>query len=116
MRRILICEPDAAVRMRLRAAVERYAAACQIHSMEVLLSKSPELLLRQAQGMRVGLIDLVVCRVGSEDAVNALLQEALRTVPLGQRPRQILFVPYPLPRTATGKIKRWELQQKVGKL
>ncbi|MBQ6118290.1 MAG: AMP-binding protein, partial [Clostridia bacterium] len=51
-----------------------------------------------------------------KDAVNALLQEALRTVPLGQRPRQILFVPYPLPRTATGKIKRWELQQKVGKL
>ena len=51
-----------------------------------------------------------------KDGVNALLQEALRNVPLGHRPKQILFVPYPLPRTATGKIKRWELQQKVGKL
>jgi long-subunit acyl-CoA synthetase (AMP-forming) len=51
-----------------------------------------------------------------KDAVNALLKEALRTVPMGQRPKRIVFVPNPLPRTATGKIKRWELQQKVGKL
>ncbi len=63
-----------------------------------------------------GSVALVISGDETEkDAVNALLQEALRTVPLGQRPKMILFVPYPLPRTATGKIKRWELQQKVGK-
>ncbi|MBQ6421721.1 MAG: AMP-binding protein [Clostridia bacterium] len=38
----------------------------------------------------------------------------MQTLPLGQRIRAVRFVNGPLPRTATGKIKRWELQQKAG--
>ena len=49
-------------------------------------------------------------------AVEALTEPVMRLQPMGRRIRQTIFVPYPLPRTATGKIKRWELQQKVGKL
>ena len=49
-------------------------------------------------------------------AVEALTEPVMRLQPIGRRIRQTIFVPYPLPRTATGKIKRWELQQKVGKL
>ncbi|MBQ6066330.1 MAG: AMP-binding protein [Clostridia bacterium] len=48
-------------------------------------------------------------------AVEALTEPVMRALPLGRRVRQTIFVPDPLPRTATGKIKRWELQQKVGR-
>ncbi|MBQ6119480.1 MAG: AMP-binding protein [Clostridia bacterium] len=47
-------------------------------------------------------------------ALEALTEPVMRLQPMGRRIRQTIFVPYPLPRTATGKIKRWELQQKVG--
>ena len=36
--------------------------------------------------------------------------------PRGQQIREIVLYPDSLPRTATGKIKRWELQQKAGLL
>ena len=45
------------------------------------------------------------------------LQEKLRPLmaekPRGQQLARILITDAPLPRTATGKIKRWELQQKM---
>ena len=37
----------------------------------------------------------------------------MKDLPIGRRLKDIYFVNEPLPRTATGKIKRWELQQKV---
>ncbi|MBR3554195.1 MAG: acyl--CoA ligase [Clostridia bacterium] len=45
--------------------------------------------------------------------VTAQLEPLMKHLPLGRRLRAIQFVCDPLPRTATGKIKRWELQQKV---
>ena len=72
MKRILICESDAAVRMRLRAAVERYAASCHIHSIEVLLSSSAEALVKQLQGIRPDLVDMVICRASDEGAIDVL--------------------------------------------
>jgi hypothetical protein len=35
-------------------------------------------------------------------------------LPRGQQLTDILITDEPLPRTASGQIKRWELQQKVG--
>ncbi len=55
--------------------------------------------------------------VFSGEADRADLEQRLRplmaTLPRGQQLAGIRIVDYPLPRTATGKIKRWELQQKV---
>ena len=41
------------------------------------------------------------------------LSALMKDLPIGRRLKDIYFVNEPLPRTATGKIKRWELQQKV---
>ena len=49
---------------------------------------------------------------GSEterEALTAALEPLMRSLPLGQRLRDIRFVSGPLPRTATGKIKRWAI-------
>ena len=47
------------------------------------------------------------------DAARTMVQENLRGVmaelPRGQQLSDILFTDHPLPRTATGKVKRWEL-------
>ncbi len=55
--------------------------------------------------------------VYSGEADRVELEERLRPLmtelPRGQQLAGIEIVNYPLPRTATGKIKRWELQQKV---
>ena len=45
--------------------------------------------------------------------ITAAIGPATRDLPRGQRPAGILFLDDPLPRTATGKIKRWEIQQKA---
>ena len=54
----------------------------------------------------------------SGEAEKNELQEKLRPLmerlPRGQQLTDILIINEPLPRTASGKIKRWELQQKVG--
>ena len=50
----------------------------------------------------------------ARDTVTAQLEPLMKHLPLGRRIRAVHFVSEPLPRTATGKIKRWELQQKVG--
>ena len=42
------------------------------------------------------------------------LRPVMERLPRGQQIADILIVSGPLPRTATGKIKRWELQQKAG--
>ena len=51
----------------------------------------------------------------TRSSVRAALQDNLRGVmallPRGQQLGNILFTDKPLPRTATGKVKRWELQQ-----
>ena len=42
------------------------------------------------------------------------LRPMMEQLPRGRQITDILFTGEPLPRTASGKIKRWELQQKVG--
>ena len=49
---------------------------------------------------------------GEEAAVLAALRPVLAERPRGQQLAAVHFIREPLPRTATGKIKRWELQQK----
>ena len=44
----------------------------------------------------------------------ARLKNAMAQLPRGQQLSDIIIMADPLPRTASGKIKRWELQQKVG--
>lgn len=56
---------------------------------------------------------------GTEDSragIESALDGAMRDMPIGRRISKIIFVNEPLPRTATGKIKRWELQRKVSKI
>ena len=56
--------------------------------------------------------------VYSGEAERKALQERLlpimATLPRGQQLGDVIVVQEPRPRTASGKIKRWELQQKVG--
>ena len=56
---------------------------------------------------------LVYSGEADADALRARIREVMRTLPRGQQIADILLTDEPLPRTATGKIKRWELQQKV---
>ena len=52
---------------------------------------------------------------GEADRAEVLekLKPLMAELPRGQQLRDVLITGEPLPRTATGKIKRWELQQKV---
>ena len=57
---------------------------------------------------------LVLCGDESDrSAVTARLQPLMRHLPAGRQIREIRFVSDPLPRTSTGKIKRWELHRAV---
>ena len=56
---------------------------------------------------------LVYSGEGEEDVLMAKLRPVLAERPRGQQLSGIQFIQEPLPRTATGKIKRWELQQKM---
>ena len=56
---------------------------------------------------------LVFSGAAEKDRLQEKLREVMRTLPRGQQIADILLTDEPLPRTATGKIKRWELQQKV---
>ncbi|MBR2582739.1 MAG: acyl--CoA ligase [Oscillospiraceae bacterium] len=56
---------------------------------------------------------LVFSGEGDAKALGEKLRGLMRTLPRGQQIADILITDEPLPRTATGKIKRWELQQKV---
>ncbi len=59
---------------------------------------------------------LVYAGQGSERALYDKLRPLMSTKPRGQQIARIILLSEPLPRTATGKIKRWELQQKVSQL
>ena len=50
---------------------------------------------------------------GERAELLAKLAPAMSRMPMGRRVSGILFTPDPLPRTPTGKIKRWEIQQKA---
>ena len=56
---------------------------------------------------------LVYSGEGDEAELMVRLRPVLSERPRGQQLSGIQFISEPLPRTATGKIKRWELQQKL---
>lgn len=57
---------------------------------------------------------LVYSGQADRDELQNRLRPVMEQLPRGQQISNILFVNEPLPRTASGKIKRWEIQQKVG--
>lgn len=57
---------------------------------------------------------LVYSGQANRDELQSRLRPVMEQLPRGQQISNILFVNEPLPRTASGKIKRWEIQQKVG--
>lgn len=59
---------------------------------------------------------LIYSGEASEQDLNKALLPLMTELPRGQRLCGVKLIQEPLPRTATGKIKRWELQQKVGQL
>ena len=56
---------------------------------------------------------LVFSGEGDEKVIREKIGALTRSLPRGQQIAEIIVTDEPLPRTATGKIKRWELQQKV---
>ena len=48
-------------------------------------------------------------RPGEREAVLAAIKPVMELRPRGQQIKDVIFTPSPLPRTSTGKIKRWEL-------
>jgi len=56
---------------------------------------------------------LVWSGAADEAEIREKIRPLMRALPRGQQISQILITDEALPRTATGKIKRWELQQKV---
>ena len=65
--------------------------------------------------LRSGRPLLVYSGEGDKTDLLTKLMPLMAELPRGQQLRDILITDEPLPRTATGKIKRWELQQKAGK-
>ena len=57
---------------------------------------------------------LIYSGEATESEISGKLISLMTDLPRGQRLGGILITKDPLPRTATGKIKRWELQQKGG--
>ena len=70
---------------------------------------STELAVTLAEGRPA----LVLCGEGEEKDIREKLSGVMRALPRDQQIAKIILTDEPLPRTATGKIKRWELQQKV---
>ena len=56
---------------------------------------------------------LVYSGEGESDELLRRLRPVMDALPRGQQLAGVIVVNEPLPRTATGKIKRWELQQKM---
>lgn len=63
--------------------------------------------------LRSGRPVLVWCGDAEKDELMEKLREFQNELPRGQQITDIIVTQEPLPRTATGKIKRWELQRKV---
>ncbi len=57
---------------------------------------------------------LIYSGEGDEAEILDKLRDVIGSLPRGQQIARVIVTDEPLPRTATGKIKRWELQQKVG--
>lgn len=70
---------------------------------------NPEIAIALQNGRPV----LVFCGAGDEKEMFEKLRSVMSQRPRGHQLSKIIFVNEPLPRTATGKIKRWELQQRV---
>jgi long-subunit acyl-CoA synthetase (AMP-forming) len=66
--------------------------------------------------LRGGRPVLVLYGNGDKTAILRELKPLMADYPRGQQLTDILFTREPFPRTATGKLKRWELQQKAGLL
>ena len=64
--------------------------------------------------LRGGRPVLVYSGEAERKALQDRLLPIMATLPRGQQLGDVIVVQEPLPRTASGKIKRWELQQKVG--
>ena len=64
--------------------------------------------------LRDGRPVLVYAGAADRADLSLRLRPVMERRPRGQQIADILIVSDPLPRTATGKIKRWELQQKAG--
>ena len=58
---------------------------------------------------------LIISGDGDKNTVLQAIRPLMDEQPRGRQISDVIFVKEPLPRTATGKIKRWELQQKEGK-
>lgn len=58
---------------------------------------------------------LIYCGEGEEKEILEKLRPITQNRPRGQQITRVIFQNQPLPRTATGKIKRWEIQQRIGK-
>ena len=56
---------------------------------------------------------LVYSGEGEEKAILDSLRPLMAARPRGQQLARVIITEAPLPRTATGKIKRWELQQEM---
>ena len=56
---------------------------------------------------------LVYSGKGEEKAILDTLRPLMAARPRGQQLTRVIVTDTPLPRTATGKIKRWELQQEM---
>ena len=69
-----------------------------------------------AVALRNGRPVLVFSGQAQESELRQRLRPVMETLPRGQQLAGIYITDDPLPRTATGKIKRWELQQKAGLL
>ena len=64
--------------------------------------------------LRGGRPVLVYSGGAERKALQERLLPLMATLPRGQQLGDVIVTEEPLPRTASGKIKRWELQQKVG--
>ena len=72
---------------------------------------TPELAVTLRQGRPV----LVLTAPETRESALEKLRGAMEQLPRGQQISDVIILDEALPRTATGKIKRWEIQQKVGK-
>jgi acyl-coenzyme A synthetase/AMP-(fatty) acid ligase len=49
----------------------------------------------------------------SREAVSEALREVMKQVPRGQRFTDVIILGHELPKTATGKIRRWEAEREI---
>jgi acyl-coenzyme A synthetase/AMP-(fatty) acid ligase len=75
----------------------RLAAALGTPELAVYLEKGVPALLIQADA-------------AGEPEIRAKLRPVMETLPRGQQIGRIYFTDQPMPRTATGKIRRWEIR------